>query len=82
MLNNNEIPLCKAIINNKYIICNIKYTTNNTTNRLSELGFVKGEIVVPVYKSAFGNTTAYLIKSAVFGIREEQACDIIVRPVA
>lgn len=54
---------------------------NNLKNRLYDLGILKNSVITPIYKSPFGDPTAYLIKNAVVALREKDCENIIVTPL-
>ena len=41
--------------------------------RLSDLGIIEGTQIEALYKSPFGNPTAYLVRGTVFALRTETA---------
>ena len=47
--------------------------------RILDLGLVTGTIVESVQKSPAGNPIAYLIRGAVMALRNEDACNVIVK---
>jgi len=49
--------------------------------RLSELGIVEGTKIEALYKSPFGNPTAYLVRGTVFALRNETAKKIKIETV-
>ncbi len=48
--------------------------------RALDLGLVEGTKVRPLFKSPFGNLTAYAVRGAVMALREDMAGGIIVLP--
>lgn len=46
--------------------------------RLLDLGLIKDTIISPLYKSPFGDPTAYLIRGTVIALRNEVTSDILV----
>lgn len=52
----------------------------NLKNRIFDLGIVKNAEITPIYKSPFGDPTAYLIKNAVIALRKSDCQNIYVAP--
>ena len=48
-------------------------TEKDMRDRLLDMGFVNGERVSLVFKSPLGDPLAYLVRGAVFALREEDA---------
>lgn len=46
--------------------------------RLLDMGFTHGAHIMTLYKSPFGDPTAYLVRGAVVALREEDSCNISV----
>lgn len=46
----------------------------NTRRRLLDLGIVKGTKIVPVFKSPFGDPTAFEIRKTLIALRKEDSC--------
>lgn len=74
------IPLSSLPIGKKAIICRTKHLTSEA-RRMLDLGIIKGTYITPLYKSPFGNPTAYSIRGGIFALREETAKNILVRKV-
>ena len=49
--------------------------------RLLNIGIIEGTEIEALYKSPFGNPTAYLIRGAVFALRNQTADKIIVERI-
>lgn len=61
-------------------ICDVK-CSKNLKNRLYDLGILENTVITPIFKSPFGDPTAYLIKNAVIALRKRDCDDIIVNPL-
>ena len=72
---NEFISLNNAIINEEYIIDKILFNDK----RFYNLGIIENSKIKPLYKSPFGNPTAYFIKGSIVAIRNDDAKLIIVR---
>lgn len=71
----NSLPLnTKAIVNS--VECK-----ENLINRIYDFGIVKDCEIIPLYRSPFGDPTAYLIKNAIIALRKEDSKDIFVTPI-
>lgn len=56
--------------------CTVAYIdkNNNTNiNRMYDLGIIKDTQIIPLHKSMFGDTVAYLIKGSVIALRKSDA---------
>lgn len=54
-------------------------TSNNLERRrMLDFGLIPGSQITAVYKSPFGNPTAYLIKGTVIALRNEDAKKILI----
>lgn len=51
---------------------------NNIKRRLFDLGFIPNTEITPIFKSVFGNPTAYLIRNITIALRSEDAEKILV----
>ena len=60
-----------AIWLNLIVIGNIK-------RRMLDLGFTKGTKIVPVFKSPFGDPTAFEVRGSVIALRKEDSCLVMV----
>jgi len=49
--------------------------------RLFDLGIIEGTEIEALYKSPFGNPTAYLIRGTVFALRDDTAEKIVVEKI-
>ena len=72
------IPLSSLPIGNKAIISKTTYS-DIESRRMLDLGIIEGTHVIPLYKSPFGNPTAYLIRGGVLALRKETAKNILVK---
>ena len=71
----NNLPLDKSAIVNS-VDCK-----ENLINRVFDLGIIKDSIITPIYRSPFGDPTAYLIKNAVVALRNKDCQKITVTPL-
>lgn len=72
------IPLSSVPIGKKSII--LKTTLlDSELRRMFDLGIIEGSYITPLYRSPFGNPTAYLIRGGVFALRDETAKNILVK---
>ena len=62
-------------------IINIRNDKSTESQRLSGLGIIEGTKIESLYKSPFGNPTAYLIRGTVFALRNETSEKIIVEKI-
>jgi len=53
----------------------------NDRQRLYDLGIIEGTEIEALYKSPFGNPTAYLIRGTVFALRDDTADMIVVEKI-
>jgi len=54
---------------------------SNDKQRLVDLGIIEGTEIEVLYKSPFGNPTAYLIRGTVFALRDDTAEKIVVEKI-
>lgn len=54
--------------------------SNGLKNRMYDMGILNGSLITPLYKSPFGDPTAYLIKNTVIALREKDCDNIFVTP--
>ncbi len=71
----NNLPLKKAAIINS-VKC-----SDNLKNRMYDLGILNNSVITPIYRSPFGDPTAYLIKNAVVALRQKDCMNILVTPI-
>lgn len=71
----NELPL------NKSAVVNSVECKENLINRIYDFGIIKNSVITPIYRSPFGDPTAYLIKNAVVALREKDCKNITVTPL-
>lgn len=50
-------------------------------NRIYDMGILKGTVITPLYRSPFGDPTAYLVKNAVIALRNKDSKYITVTPI-
>lgn len=50
--------------------------SGSARQRLSDLGFVAGNRIVPVLKSPLGDPVAYLVMGSIIALRQEDAANI------
>lgn len=72
------IPLSSLPIGKKAIISKTTYS-DIESRRMLDLGIIENTSITPLYKSPFGNPTAYLIRGGVFALRKETAKNILVK---
>ena len=49
--------------------------------RIYDFGIVKDCEIIPLYRSPFGDPTAYLVKNAIIALRAEDSKNIFVTPI-
>ena len=59
------IPLSSLPIGNKAVISKTTYS-DIESRRMLDLGIIEGTYITPLYKSPFGNPTAYLIRGGIY----------------
>ena len=69
---NDSIPLSDLELNEKAKVVDIKCDSNEK-RRYLDLGIVKDTVLTPIFKSPFGNPTAYEIRKTIIAIRKENA---------
>lgn len=71
----NNLPLnTKAVVNS--VDCK-----GNLINRIYDFGIIKNCVITPIYRSPFGDPTAYLVKNAIIALRANDSKDITVTPI-
>lgn len=80
LLNNQIITLDKLKLRNQGLIIGLSfYIRGIQRQRLMELGFIKGNIVIPMYNNSItDDPRAYKIKNSIVSLRTEQASKIYV----
>ena len=68
-------------IGEKAAVKNIITDRNTDMRRLLDIGVTDGTEIKAVFKSPFGNPTAYLIKGTVFALRNDISDKIIVERI-
>lgn len=71
----NDLPLKKSAVINT-VEC-----SENLKNRIYDLGILTNSVITPIYKSPFGDPTAFLIKNAVVALRQKDCVNITVTPL-
>lgn len=71
----NKLPLK---MNSRVISVECK---ENLIKRIYDFGIVKDCEITPLYRSPFGDPTAYLVKNAIIALRAEDSKNIIVTPI-
>ena len=71
-----NVSLDKIVINEEVIIKEIKDTS--IKRRFLDIGLSKNMIIKPVFNSICGNIRAYKIQNSLFGIRDNDAKNIMV----
>ncbi len=70
-----NLPLNKsAVVNN----VNCK---ESLKNRIYDLGILNNVKITPVYKSPFGDPTAFIVKNAIIALRNKDCKNITVTPI-
>lgn len=77
---NDKFTLDNLQINQKAVI-NEVFCNRNLINRIYDLGITENSVITPIYRSPFGDPTAYLIKNAVIALRKKDSKNIIVSPI-
>ncbi|MBE6823905.1 MAG: ferrous iron transport protein A [Ruminococcaceae bacterium] len=73
------ISLDKVRIGDSCTVLYIRDDDNNKNFRLYDLGVVKNTVIVPLFKSMFGDTIAYKIKGSVIALRKKDCKKIKVK---
>ena len=71
----NNLPLDKS-----GIISSIK-CKEYLINRIYDMGILENTIIKPLYRSPFGDPTAYLVKNTVIALRKKDSKYITVTPI-
>ena len=53
----------------------------NLINRMYDFGIMKNGEITPIYRSPFGDPTAYLVKNAIVALRADDCKKITVTPI-
>jgi len=72
------IPLSSLPIGKKAIVYKTNYL-DSESHKMLDLGILEGTHITPLYKSPFGNPTAYSIRGGIFALRDETAKNILVK---
>ncbi len=64
--------LLNAALGEKYTVCNIS-DKRDMKLRLCDLGIIEGASIIPLFKSPFGEPTAYKVLGAVIALRSEDS---------
>lgn len=72
---NDYYPLSKISLGETGVIAYVN-SDCQLRHRLWDLGFTRGTHVVKLFRSPFGNPTAYLIRGCVIALRNEDAACI------
>jgi ferrous iron transport protein A len=67
-------------LNKSGVICAVN-CQENLKNRLYDFGVLNNSVITPIYRSPFGDPTAYLIKNAVVALRKKDCANITVCPI-
>ena len=67
-----KTTLTNVKINHNAVVIDLE-CNNQDKKKFLNLGIAKGTKIKPVFKSPFGDPTAYEIKKAIFALREEDA---------
>ncbi len=71
----NNLPLYKS-----GLILSIK-CKDYLINRIFDMGILENTMIKPLYRSPFGDPTAYLVKNTVIALREKDSKYITVTPI-
>ncbi|MBQ0083365.1 MAG: ferrous iron transport protein A [Clostridiales bacterium] len=71
------MKLTNAALGEEYTVCCVS-DNHDMKRRFSDLGIMKGETITPLYRSPFGEPTAYEILGAVMALRKEDSDSITV----
>lgn len=74
-----KIQLNDLALNKSAVISSVE-CKEHLKNRIFDLGIIEGEEIIPIFKSPFGDPTAYLVKKAVIAIRNNDSKHIVVIP--
>lgn len=67
------IPLNDVSIGDSCKVVEIDSTNNSNINRMFDFGIIKNTTIVPLHRSMFGDTKAYLIMGSVVAMRNIDA---------
>ncbi len=67
-------------LNKSAVICSVE-CKENLKNRIFDFGIIENSVITPIYRSPFGDPTAYLIKNAVVALRKKDCQNIFVSPI-
>ncbi len=73
----NTILLSELKLNQTATVNQIR-CSRSLINRIFDFGIISGANITPLYKSPFGDPTAYLVKNAVVALRKSDAEKITV----
>lgn len=68
----NTVLLSELELNQTATVEHIR-CSRSLINRIFDFGIIKGARITPLYKSPFGDPTAYLVKNAVIALRNSDA---------
>ena len=71
-------PLNKVKLN-KTVIIHSLYCKENIKRRLLDLGLCENTKITPIFKSFFGDPTAYSVRGSLIAIRENDSKNIFVK---
>ena len=75
-----KYTLNKLPLNTDAVVISVE-CKENLINRIFDFGIIENSVIRPVFRSPFGDPTAYLIKNSVVALRENDSKDIIVTPI-
>lgn len=67
--------LDKINLTNKVIVHSLE-CSGQIRRRLLDLGICKGTVIIPIFRSMTGDSTAYLVRGSTIALREEDAKNI------
>lgn len=76
-MNINKIALSELPINNKGTIVDL-HCSLSLKRRLFDLGLIPGTCITPVFRSPFGEPTAFEFRNTIISIRKEDSSHIFV----
>ncbi len=67
--------LDKINLTNKVIVHSLE-CSGQIRRRLLDLGICKGTVIIPIFRSMTGDSTAYLVRGSTIALRKEDAKNI------
>ena len=66
-------------LNHKFTVDNYVFSKENIKRRLLDLGLCENTKITPIFKSFFGDPTAYSVRGTLIAIREDDSKNIFVK---